>query len=69
MADIAMCTNKTCELNHGCYRFQAIPNPRWQTYSDFKPDESGECHAHWLIEPDQVDFLQKEKDKRKNAIS
>ncbi len=42
MPDISMCRNEECEKNKRCYRFTAPPST-WQSYSDFKPDDKGEC--------------------------
>lgn len=47
MPDISMCNNKECNLSSKCYRFTAIPNPLWQAYCDFKPNENGECLSFW----------------------
>lgn len=37
MPDITMCTNKLCFLNKKCYRYRAIPDPRYQSYANFIP--------------------------------
>jgi len=43
MADISMCLNKDCPKKEQCYRFTAPPDEPYQWYSEFKPDENGEC--------------------------
>ena len=30
-----------------CYRYTAIPDPYWQSYCCFIPDESGKCETFW----------------------
>lgn len=52
MPDISMCMNTTCPLRHQCYRHEASgtqANPIWQSYSDFKPDDQGECEHFWNV--------------------
>lgn len=44
MADITMCTNKKCTLKNTCYRFNAIPNINWQSYSLFHENN---CEYYW----------------------
>lgn len=43
MPDISMCNHKTCPSRMECYRSRAKPDIFWQSYSAFKPDESGKC--------------------------
>ncbi len=45
MPDISMCMNHTCPSASKCYRHEAMPNAFWQSYADFKPDESGKCDS------------------------
>lgn len=42
MTDITKCLNAECPKAQECYRFTA-PASAWQSYSDFKPNEKGEC--------------------------
>lgn len=49
MADITLCSNNKCPIKELCYRFTCQPG-RYQSYSHFEPDESGECE--YLILPD-----------------
>lgn len=58
MPDISMCANQVCPLFQKCYRAQAEPNPWRQSYSEFKPNENGECDYFSPIEPG--DRLRKE---------
>ena len=37
MADITKCTNESCIIRRGCYRWTATPDPLWQAYSRFEP--------------------------------
>jgi hypothetical protein len=36
MADISMCQSENCPKNKECYRYMAIPNEQYQSYSDFE---------------------------------
>lgn len=36
MPDISMCQNDSCPLKEKCYRFMAIPDDVWQSYTEFK---------------------------------
>lgn len=47
--DISMCENKICIFKKNCYRYNAIPNPNWQSYSNFDLDEELECDSYWPI--------------------
>lgn len=38
-----MCRNNNCKLKLKCYRYTAIPDKIYQSYSDFKPDDTGKC--------------------------
>ena len=35
MADITMCIGMGCEKRNNCYRYTAISDSDWQSYSDF----------------------------------
>lgn len=35
MPDISMCKGTGCEKKDTCYRYRAVPNDPWQTYSAF----------------------------------
>ncbi len=43
MPDIAMCKNETCPLKNECYRFIAIPDEHWQSYTLFDGKDTGRC--------------------------
>lgn len=43
MPDITMCANDDCPLKARCYRYQAKPNPGWQSFAIFKPETDGSC--------------------------
>lgn len=37
MPDITMCANNECPLRSHCYRYLAVPDECWQSYSYFIP--------------------------------
>ena len=43
MADISMCLNEKCFKHTECYRFNAIANDHWQSYTDFKEENWKDC--------------------------
>lgn len=45
MPDITMCRPVKCAVRHTCYRFKAIPDPHWQSTTDFSklPRDDGKC--------------------------
>jgi hypothetical protein len=45
MTDITMCFNG-CDKKDNCRRWTA-PASSMQSYSDFKPDDDGDCHYFW----------------------
>lgn len=45
MPDITKCA-KGCENQAQCYRWTS-EGSQYQSYSDFKPDASGECEHFW----------------------
>lgn len=47
MPDISMCRNIECPHHINCYRYKAEPNPYWQAYAQFEPDEEGRCEFFW----------------------
>lgn len=49
MADIAMCTDKTCPMKYECYRFTAPWNPFRQSVLADSPREEGKfyCSEFW----------------------
>ena len=50
MPDISKCEGKDCPIKENCYRFKAIPNPLWQSYSNFIYDKVKEkCEYFWEI--------------------
>lgn len=50
MSDITMCKNENCPSKKWCYRFLAIPNPYFQSYGEFAPEEGEkECEMFWDI--------------------
>ena len=75
MPDITMCTNRNCPIRRSCYRYVAIPTPKWQSYAAFAPykDEAGLTCKHYLsanghsdrLPPNQVDKQWEMKMKRK----
>ena len=60
MTDICKCFNKECPSNNTCYRYLAETG-YYQSYCDFKPDDSGKCGNYWKVESkEEVDKLNKE---------
>lgn len=51
MPDITMCQNVDCKLKDHCFRFYAIPNPEWQAYTRYEPNEDGKSCEYiiWSI--------------------
>ena len=45
MPDITMCTNHECRDRKKCWRYTAIPNPKWQSWAEFIVPEDGKCKA------------------------
>lgn len=43
MADISLCKNYFCPLAEKCERFTGTPNSYRQSYSNFEPDDEGNC--------------------------
>lgn len=43
MSDITKCANDSCPFNEKCYRYTVKPHEYWQSYCDFRPDETGLC--------------------------
>ena len=35
MPDISMCLNSLCPSKTKCYRYMAVPNTEWQSFSSF----------------------------------
>jgi hypothetical protein len=54
MPDITMCDNKECSLTDNCWRFNAPPDRLSQSYSQFIPDDNGDCDFY--IPMDKDDF-------------
>jgi hypothetical protein len=54
MPDLTMCLNKECPLADNCLRFCAPPDRLAQYYSDFAPDDEGNCEHY--IPMDKEDF-------------
>jgi hypothetical protein len=53
MADIAMCCGKDCAARQSCYRFRALSDGDYQSYSDFDrlPIAGREdCAYFWPVE-------------------
>jgi len=54
MPNITMCQNNECPIKESCYRYKAIPDPRYQSYAIFKYDsDTDECYH--FIEENQND--------------
>lgn len=42
-----------CPLAEQCYRFTAKPDEYFQAYSDFEPDDEGNCD-HYMVIPEGI---------------
>jgi len=52
MPDISMCSGEGCELRRTCYRYNAKPNPFWQSYFKDPPvNPEGGCAYYWESTP------------------
>ena len=49
MPDITMCKNEGCIKRADCYRYMAKPNPYWQAYCVFDPEDTGNCDHYWPV--------------------
>jgi hypothetical protein len=46
--DYSMCQNNKCPSRNTCFRFTAIPDKVWQSYSDFQvPEGKDRCEHYW----------------------
>jgi hypothetical protein len=60
MADITMCTQKSCPNAKNCYRIQATPNPYYQSMNTFgyttliNGVEVFRCDNYWPIDYEQT---------------
>lgn len=54
MADISMCSDKTCSSAETCYRFRAIPNPYRQAYANFQTGFQGRCDWYVPIDVNSI---------------
>ena len=52
MADITKCTNESCIIRKGCYRWTAPADPIWQAYSRFEPFHNGDYYTCEHYTPD-----------------
>ena len=62
MSDITMCVNKMCPLKSNCYRYMAMPDEYWQSYTNFKYNNG--C-LYFL----SISIRNKEKELLKKLIS
>ena len=45
MSDITKCTNESCIIRKGCYRWTAPADPLWQAYQRFDPFHNGDYYG------------------------
>ena len=74
MVDITMCCNSDCPLRGKCYRYLAKPDPYWQSFALFTPEDKPfggygdkvlECDHYWELDPRRDDWIpQKTVDNR-----
>ena len=57
MPDVTLCDNYKCPLRDMCYRYRAVPNKYWQSFSHFTPvtfplgsGMTTKCDHFWNIE-------------------
>ena len=53
MADIAMCRGRGCASKQSCYRFRALSDGEYQSYSDFDRSpiaERADCAYFWPVD-------------------
>ena len=43
MADFSLCKNYLCPMSENCDRFTTKPDHYYQSYSEFEPDDDGNC--------------------------
>jgi hypothetical protein len=48
MPDISMCLNERCPRKAKCYRFRAVPEPKWQSYCEFESVLCGVPCKHFI---------------------
>jgi hypothetical protein len=51
MADMTLCTNKTCPQRSNCKRATTKSEPLYQSYMEFKWDEKEGCEFQYPITP------------------
>lgn len=61
MPDISLCKNYICPLSEQCYRFVAKPDELVQAYSEFEPDDEGNCE-HFMNIPDGIWYNTEEQE-------
>ena len=57
MPDITMCSNRECPLRSGCYRYRAVPNGDWQSYSGFNHRIAGDTGCQYFVNLREGDVL------------
>ncbi|PCJ55313.1 MAG: hypothetical protein COA79_20955 [Planctomycetota bacterium] len=62
MPDISLCLNASCPLASNCKRFLLIPSD-YQVYSDFKPDENGNCKSYIEFKVKRISRTNRLKDR------
>lgn len=64
MPDISLCRNEQCPKKKYCYRFNATPEPMYQSYADFKPDDKGNCDGFQKMESQKPKALRVTKARK-----
>jgi hypothetical protein len=54
MPDICMCNNEECYCKETCYRYRAIPDPHWQSYSTFPTPIATECEHYDRVRENDI---------------
>ena len=58
MADFSLCKNYLCPMSEKCKRFTTKPDHHYQSYSEFEPDDDGNCEYYIEVnfyEPDNYE--------------
>jgi hypothetical protein len=65
MPDMSLCANDKCPLKTGCYRYRAVPNGMWQSWTFFEPDSENNCRGFMEIAGRKTRRMSKIAEERK----
>ncbi len=49
MPDISMCLDDSCPVRESCYRYRAVPNPRWQSMLTGRPWDNANMECDYRM--------------------